>query len=134
MFRVLGLILENSHYCSAQTAESLDKLEQGWGSFQQSLQCLQETANQRHILHSLRLEMMDDRYQKISDAEKKTFEWIFEDSEKQTSSNPKLRIAFKEWLASGDGIFHISGKPGSGKSTLMKYLCRHPETETQLQG
>jgi len=133
MFHVLGLILKTSHYRSAQTADSLDKLEQGWASFELSLQRLQETANQRHILNSLRFEMMDDRYQKISDAEQKTFKWIFEDSEKQTSSNPNLRLAFKEWLATGDGIFHISGKPGSGKSTLMKYLCRHPETETQLQ-
>jgi hypothetical protein len=27
---------------------------------------------------------------------------------------------FIEWLSSGDGIFHISGKLGSGKSTLMR--------------
>ena len=28
-----------------------------------------------------------------------------------------------DWLTSGSGIFHISGKLGSGKSTLMKFLC-----------
>jgi chromosomal replication initiation ATPase DnaA len=39
---------------------------------------------------------------------------------------------FIEWLSSGVGIFHISGKLGSGKSTLMKYLFNHPRTETEL--
>lgn len=37
------------------------------------------------------------------------------------------------WLSSGDGIFHISGKLGSGKSTLMKYLCDHPQTRIELE-
>jgi hypothetical protein len=39
---------------------------------------------------------------------------------------------FIEWLSSGDGIFHISGKLGSGKSTLMKYLFNHPRTKIEL--
>jgi len=38
-----------------------------------------------------------------------------------------------DWLASGGGIFHISGKLGSGKSTLMKYLCDHPSTKAMLE-
>ncbi|RAH66362.1 uncharacterized protein BO66DRAFT_331690, partial [Aspergillus aculeatinus CBS 121060] len=28
---------------------------------------------------------------------------------------------------------HISGKPGSGKSTLMKYICQHKATEKHLK-
>ena len=31
---------------------------------------------------------------------------------------------FTEWVNSGEGVFLIRGKPGSGKSTLMKYLLR----------
>jgi hypothetical protein len=31
-----------------------------------------------------------------------------------------------------DGFYWISGKPGSGKSTLMKYLCDHPRTSDAL--
>ena len=31
---------------------------------------------------------------------------------------------FTEWVKSGKGVFLIRGKPGSGKSTLMKYLLR----------
>ncbi|KXH68599.1 hypothetical protein CSAL01_05959 [Colletotrichum salicis] len=38
-----------------------------------------------------------------------------------------------DWLAHGGGIFHISGKPGAGKSTLMKYFCQSPATESYLK-
>jgi len=31
-------------------------------------------------------------------------------------------------LRDGQGIYHVAGKLGSGKSTLMKYLCQSPET------
>lgn len=39
---------------------------------------------------------------------------------------------FIEWLSSSDGIFHISGKMGSGKSKLMRFLYEHPETTYEL--
>jgi ABC-type hemin transport system ATPase subunit len=42
------------------------------------------------------------------------------------------RDALHSWLSAGTGIFHISGKLGSGKSTLMKYLCGHPSTKALL--
>lgn len=45
----------------------------------------------------------------------------------------ETREIFITWLRKGSGIFHISGKPGSGKSTLMKYVCRHPQTEKHLR-
>ncbi|RYP42731.1 hypothetical protein DL768_010277 [Monosporascus sp. mg162] len=37
------------------------------------------------------------------------------------------------WLSSSDGIFHISGKMGSGKSTMMKLLYEHPATKYELE-
>ncbi|KAI0019859.1 hypothetical protein F4780DRAFT_397335 [Xylariomycetidae sp. FL0641] len=40
----------------------------------------------------------------------------------------EARQKFTTWLAHKNGIFHISGKPGSGKSTLMKFICQHPRT------
>ncbi|EPS41150.1 hypothetical protein H072_4976 [Dactylellina haptotyla CBS 200.50] len=46
-----------------------------------------------------------------------TFEWILED---KTVSNKS--VAFSTWLREGNGIFWIQGKPGSGKSSLMKYI------------
>ncbi|KAF3917637.1 hypothetical protein AA313_de0206712 [Arthrobotrys entomopaga] len=43
-----------------------------------------------------------------------TFEWILD--EKRTS--------FPDWLRGGDGIFWIRGKPGSGRSTLVKFISQ----------
>lgn len=36
----------------------------------------------------------------------------------------QARQAFHQWLRSGSGVFHISGIPGSGKSTLMKLFAQ----------
>ncbi|CAI4215998.1 unnamed protein product [Parascedosporium putredinis] len=43
------------------------------------------------------------------------------------------RNLLSNWLTCGTGVFHISGKMGSGKSTLMKFLCDHPQTKTKLE-
>jgi len=43
------------------------------------------------------------------------------------------RTNFTTWLREGGGIFHISGKAGSGKSTLMKFLCSHERTKEELR-
>jgi hypothetical protein len=45
-----------------------------------------------------------------------SFEWIFE---------PSQAHGFHEWLRTGTGIFWISGKPGSGKSSLVEYIVQH---------
>ncbi|KAF5707972.1 hypothetical protein FMUND_10837 [Fusarium mundagurra] len=42
------------------------------------------------------------------------------------------RERFLTWLSTGTGIFHISGKMGCGKSTLMKFLSHHQGTQTRL--
>jgi hypothetical protein len=41
--------------------------------------------------------------------------------------------SFIHWLSSGNGIYHISGKLGSGKSTLMKFLCEQKRTKEHLK-
>ncbi|KAH6695310.1 hypothetical protein F5X68DRAFT_147085, partial [Plectosphaerella plurivora] len=44
----------------------------------------------------------------------------------------ETRKGFQNWLVSGSGVFHISGKAGSGKSTLMKLLGHDPEMRHRL--
>ncbi|KAF3930020.1 hypothetical protein ABW19_dt0200939 [Dactylella cylindrospora] len=44
-----------------------------------------------------------------------TFEWLLKDLAGGRSD-------FSDWLQRGNGIFWIQGKPGSGKSTLMKFI------------
>ncbi|RYP20746.1 hypothetical protein DL765_002626 [Monosporascus sp. GIB2] len=63
-----------------------------------------------------------------------------DDSDIEDYSKPPIdpakmeaKAAFLKWLSDGDGIFHISGKLGSGKSTLMKYLCEHKVTKILLR-
>ena len=43
-----------------------------------------------------------------------------------------LSHGFVDWLRCGEGIFWISGKAGSGKSTLMKYIVDHKSTSEYL--
>lgn len=38
----------------------------------------------------------------------------------------------RAWLQSGTGTFHVCGKAGSGKSTLMKLLCQSPTVKGRL--
>jgi hypothetical protein len=53
--------------------------------------------------------------------------------QEELEQRAKARDNFTTWLRSGTGVFHISGKPGSGKSTLMKFLCSHERTQEELR-
>lgn len=50
----------------------------------------------------------------------------------ELENRQQQRQAFEQWLRSGDGVFHISGKAGSGKSTLIKFLTREEKTHLLL--
>jgi hypothetical protein len=66
-------------------------------------------------------------------AEKGTFSWIFTSPETMREKEDQLSITLPDWLRTGSGIFHITGKPGSGKSTLMKYLRQHDDANPSLE-
>ncbi len=91
-------------------------------------------ASQRHcILEALRFEKMDERFEDVKSEHAKTFEWIFTSQGKETQlEDPTTQPPFIQWLKHGSGIFHIEGKAGSGKSTLMKFICRSSSTEEAL--
>lgn len=73
------------------------------------------------------------RFESVSRAESGTFSWILEDPDRLLEMERELHVTFTEWLASGSGVFHIVGKPGAGKSTLMKLLMTHEETQRLLK-
>ena len=73
------------------------------------------------VLRSLGFGQMTMRYHQIHPAHAKTYEWILEDEGLSASS-------FKRWLTMEKGVFWISGKAGSGKSTLMRLLTDHNKT------
>ncbi|KAK0668551.1 hypothetical protein QBC41DRAFT_321772 [Cercophora samala] len=104
----------------------------------QTVQRARELSNQRNILSALRFNVLDQRFLEVATAAENTYSWILGDhihDQDLSDDPPKLELLqqFKEWLSEGSGIFHISGKPGAGKSTLMKYLCENENTYDKLR-
>jgi hypothetical protein len=89
----------------------------------------------QRILKSLAFEGMHGRFGEVLEAHKKTFQWMLSENAAGNGYNERssARDLFIDWLSGGSGIFHISGKLGSGKSTLMKFLCGESRTTTELQ-
>lgn len=109
---------------------------------------------ENNILRRLYFDNITARKDNIEDAESGTFKWILEEEQvpeiRNLGNKPKsspddqkdeaeqelrrqTRDSFLKWLRSGDQIYHISGRPGAGKSTLMKFLCHHPRVKKELE-
>jgi len=74
------------------------------------------------FLHTLRFREMELRQSAIPEAHNATYEWLFAE-----------QYHFVQWLRSPEKIFWVSGKPGSGKSTLMKFISDHSRVQEALQ-
>ncbi|KAI1081913.1 hypothetical protein F5B20DRAFT_533601, partial [Whalleya microplaca] len=97
--------------------------------------------HQSKVIDALRFPSMNERFQDVGPADKVTFSWVFatqtdvnEDHKNEKwpqrlllDRQARARDTFIDWLRDRGGIFHVSGKLGSGKSTLMKYICCHKE-------
>ena len=86
-------------------------------------------ANEERILKSLEFDEWKRRFNEVHKAHTKTFGWLLDDSE--GLDIPPTH--FKHWLQSQNGIYWIGGKPGSGKSTLMKSITENPNVMGHLQ-
>ena len=75
------------------------------------------------LLESLRKPEMNQRKNAIPDSYQDTFKWVFE------RDSPRLHNGFIEWLEGDGPVYWIQGKPGSGKSCLMKYIVHRFEDE-----
>ncbi|KAI0809323.1 hypothetical protein GGR55DRAFT_689505 [Xylaria sp. FL0064] len=64
------------------------------------------------IVSSLRYTEIDNRESNIAKAHENTLQWLFKDN----------------WLESSEQLYWITGKAGSGKSTLMKYISKSDGT------
>ncbi|EOD43829.1 hypothetical protein UCRNP2_9462 [Neofusicoccum parvum UCRNP2] len=85
---------------------------------------------QRQIVEKLKFHDMRSRYQDISKAHKETFEWVFLGTDPVNGVNGH---AVKNWLQGDENLYWIKGKPGSGKSTLMKLLHDDERLKNYLQ-
>ncbi|OBT62583.1 hypothetical protein VE03_07372 [Pseudogymnoascus sp. 23342-1-I1] len=83
-----------------------------------------ELATEQAFLETLKFTRMRDRHSNIVEAHERTFNWIFDEDITKTN--------FSNWLHNRAGIYWITGKAGSGKSTLMKYLVNHDMVKESL--
>lgn len=67
---------------------------------------------------------MNLRHETIAEAHQQTFERIFCDPKVED----KPWSNFSKWLEDNSGIYWIHGKPGSGKSTLMRFIVEDPRS------
>jgi hypothetical protein len=79
------------------------------------------------LLATLKFSGMDQRHETIPKAYRTTFDWIYQPS--STHDSGFEWADFGQWLQSADSLYWIAGKPGAGKSTLMKYIYNKPETQ-----
>lgn len=89
-------------------------------------------AKRNRLLQSLKFESMNVRRTDIKTANEATYLSFFKSLEfekKPTSGSAATVWAdFVNWLQSDEQTFWIQGKPGAGKSTLVKFLLQHNNT------
>lgn len=117
---------ENSNLSTKTDIEKYTEMFSQYDSFATQI------SKEQAILKSLCFEYMTVRHSRIVDAHAKTFDWIFEATYLHFT-DPRSQIKFVEWLHSSRGIYWVSGKPSSGKSTLMKYLSENWRTSGELK-
>lgn len=83
------------------------------------------------MLQPLKFVDMRDRYERISEAHRKTFDWVLDERSGAEDLDGSWDN-FSDWLTSNNPLYWITGKAGSGKSTLMKHLSDDERLRTQL--
>ncbi|KAK4142187.1 uncharacterized protein C8A04DRAFT_38443 [Dichotomopilus funicola] len=87
------------------------------------------------LLSTLHFAALDRRLQAIPEAYRNTFQWVLQKEPRQSEgADPQpLWSSFPDWLrGDSENIYWITGKPGSGKSTLIKHLVNQPATLSHL--
>ncbi|UKZ53101.1 hypothetical protein TrVGV298_006889 [Trichoderma virens] len=76
------------------------------------------------IAAGIRFNTIQSREEAISDNFHTTYSWIFQNEPLQTHDIP-MWDSFPKWLEDDSNkVYWITGKPGSGKSTIMKLILR----------
>ncbi|KAF4970545.1 hypothetical protein FSARC_2454 [Fusarium sarcochroum] len=116
----------------------------------------------QRLLKSLKSEEIRLRYDRVTSSSDACFERVFASYERVCCKNPehkawhtiekapyivtdggvsggevdeidRLWDSFSSWLQSDDKLFWIRGKPGSGKSTLIKFIINNENTKRLLR-
>lgn len=143
---------------SKETFQALGGIQKTLNSLTLEADVQVDQARRERLLQSLKFPGFNERRNQISEAHESTFNWIFvgddgpsqedstesdlDDSDWEESDLEDVDLAdpseaswdlFSNWLSSTEGIYWISGKPGSGKTTLVKFLLEHPKTAACLE-
>ena len=81
------------------------------------------------VLASLHFPEIHSRQEEVAEAHQETFQWIFDDS----GGAMRPWANFVDWLKTESDTYWISGKAGSGKSTLMNYILQDERTMETLR-
>lgn len=91
-----------------------------------------DAACMQALLANLHSPSLDSRAETIPKTYERTFDWIFQEQCQSNQDGP-MWSNFPNWLeGDAESVFWITGKPGSGKSTMMKYLARDARTTSYL--
>ncbi|KAJ4245774.1 hypothetical protein NW762_013898 [Fusarium torreyae] len=87
-----------------------------------------------YICNSLRFDTMDNREEAITKTFDRTFQWVFDRDPQVSSEGRNMWSSLPDWLEGDSGLpYWITGKPGSGKSTMMKFILQNPALYQHLQ-
>ncbi|KAH6637172.1 hypothetical protein F5144DRAFT_647151 [Chaetomium tenue] len=98
---------------------------------------IQLEARRERLLQSLKFDRMNERRSMVAKSHPETYEWVLRDGsdakEPAAADADHSWDSFSDWLRSTEPVYWISGKPGSGKTTLVKYLLDHSQTRAFLE-
>lgn len=118
-------------------AELLKSLEEQNQPIQRQLQDIQRLITTISIQHRILGHLIPDdkgsRREQIYEADPDTCRWVLEPAGEHDSYRAETRDSFISWLRTGSNVLHISGNPGAGKSTLMKFISGNSRTQEALR-
>jgi hypothetical protein len=122
--RLINKVLQN-----IWTTETRGNIESFSGEISSAVARQSTRQLQFQLIGQLYFEDLSDREYRITAAHQDTFHWLF-----AGPSDRHIRkwCVFSSWLQGSEKVYWITGKPGSGKSTLMKYLSRDSRTQENL--
>ena len=153
MFEYLRTESENRDRSERTIKISTEKLEQGMASIASQLSVAPDKADLelislqmealseewKHtsivlkVINSLSFDSIHERWVSVHEAHETTFQWALKLKDDRQRTLPSDVPSLGDWLRKGNEFFWITGKPGSGKSTFMKYLFANPTTSDFLQ-